>query len=211
VEILQSITDNIQNGNSANISRLIKTALKSGISATDVLNNGLIPGMSKIATLFKHNEIYIPEVLVAAGSMDTAIEILRPLLTKHNRDLSATVIIGTVKGDLHNIGKDLVAIMLAGAGFHVVDLGVDVSPEKFIEQARKHHADIVAMSALLTTTIRMMKIVIDDFRDVGLRSKIKFMIGGAPVTQHFAKLINADGYSEDAATAVDVARHLLNM
>ncbi len=211
MEILEEISKNICQGDSTSIKILIENALKDNLSPIEILNNGLIAGMSEISVLFKRNEIYVPEVLVAASAMHAGMEILRPLLVRSRIKLLATVIMGTVKGDLHDIGKNLVGIMLEGAGFKVVDIGVDVAPEMFVKKSRQHSADLIAISALLTTTMQMMKITVDALHAAGLKNKTKIMIGGAPVTQHFAKLINADGYAENAASAVDTAKQLLKI
>lgn len=208
---LQEISKNIQKGNSANIQSLIKKALKENIAPLEIINNGLLNGIGEVSVLFKNNEIYIPEVLVAASAMNIGTEILRPLLTNGENKSIATVIIGTVKGDLHDIGKNLVGVMLEGAGFNVVDIGVDALPEKFLISAKEHSAQLVAISALLTTTMQMMKITVATLQNSELKNQIKILIGGAPVTAHFARLINADGFAEDAATAVDVAKQILKL
>ncbi|MBD3288590.1 cobalamin-binding protein [candidate division KSB1 bacterium] len=205
------ISDCIRDGNSALIRKLIRQALDGQTPALEILNRGLIPGMAEISVLFKNNEIYIPEVLVAANAMDAGIELLRPVLAQNTGSYIATVVIGTVKGDLHNIGKDLVAIMLEGAGFRVIDLGVDVPPETFVRAAQKYSAQIVAVSALLTTTMRMMKYTLDELQAAKLSPHIHTLIGGAPVTARFAQLIGADGYAEDAVSAVDEAKRLMNI
>ena len=211
MEILTKICDSVKLGRSKEIADLINAALKMRISPDDVLNKGLIAAMKDVGRLFKRNEVYIPEVLVASNAMDVGLEILKPLLLSNKVNYHiGTIIIGTVKGDIHNIGKHLVAIMFESAGFKVVDIGVNVDPEIFIAKAREYNADIVAMSALLTTTMRMMKIVIDEFQESGYRENVKILIGGAPVTNHFAQLINADGYAANAGLAVDVAKDLLN-
>lgn len=199
----------VREGNSARIKSLIRRGLEKNIPAIDLLNKGLIPGMKEISILFKNNEIYIPEVLVAAGAMDAAIDILRPHLNQYNGNYLATVIIGTVRGDLHNIGKDLVAIMLEGAGFRVIDLGVDVPPDQFVKEAQRCSANIIAISALLTTTMQMMKYTLEELRKAGVIPGARTLIGGAPVTARFAQLIGADGYAENAAAAVDEAKRLI--
>lgn len=167
--------------------------------------------MKEISMLFKENEIYVPEVLVAASAMHAGLDVLRPLLTKSEKKLFKRVVIGTVKGDLHNIGKNLVIIMLEGAGFEVIDLGVDIAPEKFVEKAIEYSPHILALSALLTTTMPMMKITLEALRVAGIRKKVKVLIGGAPITARFAQLIKADGYADDAVSAVQVARDLLKL
>ncbi len=211
LHVFSKIASCVRKGNSAQIKSLIQRALENHIPAIDLLNNGLIPGMQEISVLFKNNEIYIPEVLVAAGAMDAGIDILRPFLNQHNGSYLATVIIGTVKGDLHNIGKDLVAIMLEGAGFRVIDLGVDVPPDHFAKQAQRCSASIIALSALLTTTMQMMKYTLKELHEARLIPGVRTMIGGAPVTARFAQLIGADGYAENAAAAVDEAKRLIEI
>ena len=174
------------------------------MAAKDILDKGLIAGMDVIGGRFKRNEVYIPEVLIAARAMKTAMEVLEPELVKAGVKPIGKFMIGTVQGDLHDIGKNLVAMMMKGAGFEVVDLGVDISPEKFVEQAKATGIKLIGMSALLTTTMPAMEKTIKAFKDAGIDAKI--MIGGAPVTQGYADKIGADGYAADAATAVDVAK-----
>lgn len=210
MNILNLIGDCIIKGDNIKIIKYIEQALKTNNSAINILNNGLIPGMNEISRKFKRNEIYVPEVLIAASVMHTGMDILRPLLAKSTYRSSTTVIIGTVKSDLHDIGKKMVSIMFEGAGFRVIDLGVDVSPEHFIEKANEHSADVIAISALLTTTMQMMKLTVEKIQSTDLKNKVKIIVGGAPVTLHFAKLIHADGYAEDAARAVDVVKQLLD-
>jgi 5-methyltetrahydrofolate--homocysteine methyltransferase len=188
---------------------LTQEALGEGCEAKGVLDNGLVPGMSVVGEKFKTNEFYIPEVLLAARAMKSAMEILRPLLASSHVEPRGRIIAGTVRGDLHDIGKNLVAMMMEGAGFQVIDLGVDCAPEKFIEAAQQSNADIVCLSALLTTTMPAMKDTIEAFKGAGLRDKVRIMIGGAPITQQFADAIGADGYAADAASAVDKVKELL--
>ena len=192
----------VEKGNAPAAKELTDALLAEGMSAQDVLNKGLLPGMDVVGIKFKNNEIYIPEVLIAARAMSTAMEVLRPILTETGVEPVGKIILGTVKGDLHDIGKNLVKMMSQGAGIEVIDLGTDCSPDKFLN-AYKEHQDvkIIGMSALLTTTMTNMKSVIDKFASEGLRDKIKIMIGGAPVTEQYAKEIGADGYSPDAASA----------
>jgi len=187
--------------------QITTTALNEGTAAESVLNDGLIAGMDIVGDRFKKNEIYIPEVLIAARAMKSAMEILEPELVKAGVKPIGRFLIGTVQGDLHDIGKNLVAMMLKGAGFEVIDLGVDVSPERFIEQARVADAQLIGMSALLTTTMPGMEKAIKALKDAGISAKV--MIGGAPVTQGYADKIGANGYAADAATAVDVAKSLV--
>ncbi|MCS6860874.1 MAG: corrinoid protein [Abditibacteriales bacterium] len=188
---------------------LTQAALREGCTAKEVLDNGLVPGMSVVGEKFKANEFYIPEVLLAARAMKSAMEILRPLLAASNVEPRGRAIAGTVRGDLHDIGKNLVVMMLEGAGFQVTDLGVDCSPDKFVEAAQQHRAKLVCLSALLTTTMPAMKDTIEAFKNAGLRDAVKIMVGGAPLTQQYADSIGADGYAPDAASAVDKAKELL--
>jgi 5-methyltetrahydrofolate--homocysteine methyltransferase len=189
--------------------KLTQEALDAGESAEKVLKEGLLPAMDRIGVKFKNGEIYIPEVLIAARAMHAGMAILKPILTQNATAMAGKVIVGTVKGDLHDIGKNLVVMMLEGGGFEVVDLGIDVPAEKFIEAIRTHQPQVVGMSALLTTTMREMKNTIQAFEGAGLRKGIKVVIGGAPVTEKFAKEIGADGYAPDAASAVDTVKSLM--
>lgn len=191
--------------------KIIKDALDNNIPALSILNEGLVPAMSIIGDKFSESEIYIPDVLIAAKAMQFGMDILRPLLTDVNATYRGTVVIGTVKGDLHDIGKNLVKYMLQGGGFNVIDLGNDVSPEKFIDAVRKHDPQIIAMSALLTTTMGSMKDVVEATEEAGIRDRVKIMIGGAPVTQEFADKIKADGYAKDAGSAIHKAKELLGI
>ena len=186
---------------------ITKQALNEGTPAKTVLDNGLIAGMDIVGTRFKNNEIYIPEVLIAARAMKSAMEILEPELVKAGVEPIGRFLIGTVQGDLHDIGKNLVAMMLKGAGFKVTDLGVDVPPQKFIEQAKAFGVQLVGMSTLLTTTMPAMEKTLKAIRDADISAKV--MIGGAPVTQGYADKIGADGYAADAASAVDTAKKLI--
>ncbi len=198
----------ILGGKKADAETLTRQALEQGAAPEDVLNNGLVAGMNVVGRKFKANEFYVPEVLIAARAMQAAMELLRPALAETGAQPVAKIVIGTVKGDLHDIGKNLVAMMLEGAGFEIVDLGVDVKPEKFVEVIQSDTASVLALSALLTTTMPAMKETIAAVDSAGLRDKVKIMIGGAPVTQNFADEIGADGYSPDAASAVDLAKTL---
>ena len=182
-------------------------ALEEGMAPEDVLRNGLIAGMDVVGRAFKKNEVYVPEVLIAARAMKMAMEILEPKLVEAGVEPIGTIIVGTVKGDLHDIGKNLVCMMLKGAGFNVIDLGTDVSPEKFVEAVKENGANTVGLSALLTTTMPMMDKTVAAFREADVEAKV--MVGGAPVTQEYADKIGAQGYAADAATAVDVAKELI--
>ena len=187
--------------------KITKSALDEGIPAKTVLDKGLIAGMAVVGARFKKNEIYIPEVLIAARAMKSAMEILEPELVKAGVEPIGRFLIGTVQGDLHDLGKNLVAMMLKGAGFQVNDLGVDVPPEKFIEQAKITNIGLIGMSALLTTTMPGMEKTLKALKNAGISAKI--MIGGAPITQGYADKIGADGYAADAASAVDIAKKLI--
>ena len=197
----------LERGDRDTVVRLVQGAIKEGVGPEQILNEGLIIGMESIGRKFKANEVYVPEVLIAARAMASGMQILEPLLAASGIKPRGKVVVGTVKQDLHDIGKNLVAMMLKGGGYQVTDVGVDVDPAKFIEAAKKVNADIVAISALLTTTMPNMKAVVDVMKQAGL--KVKVMIGGAPVTQGFADEIGADGYAPDAASAVDLAKSLL--
>ena len=203
---LKAIAENLIKGKAPEVKRLVEQALKDGVAPGKILDEGLIAGMSVVGDKFKKNEFYVPEVLIAARAMNQAMEVLAPQLKKAGVKPIGKVAIGTVKGDLHDIGKNLVSMMLKGAGFEVVDLGIDVTPEKFI-QAAKDGCKVIALSALLTTTMPQMSNVIKALKDAGV--KVAVMIGGAPVTQSYADEIGAAGYAPDAASAVDVAKKLM--
>ena len=208
---LKEIADNLIKGKAPEVKELVQRAIDAGEDVEKVLNEGLVAGMSVVGAKFKANEFYIPEVLIAARAMKAGMGILRPILAEKNIKGIGTVVLGTVRGDLHDIGKNLVAMMLEGAGFEIIDLGVDVSPEKFIETAKEKKADLVGLSALLTTTMPSMKDVVKAVGDSGLKDKVKVMIGGAPLTQSYADEIGADGYAPDAASAVDEIKQLLGV
>jgi 5-methyltetrahydrofolate--homocysteine methyltransferase len=204
---LKALADAVINGDQNTALEITKEALGEGTAPKDVLDNGLIAGMDIVGARFKKNEVYIPEVLIAARAMKMAMEVLEPELVKAGVEPVGKLLIGTVQGDLHDIGKNLVAMMLKGAGFEVIDLGVDVGPEKFIEQIKAANAQLIGMSALLTTTMPGMEKTIKALKDAGI--PVKVMIGGAPVTQDYADRIGADGYAPDAASAVDLAKSLV--
>jgi 5-methyltetrahydrofolate--homocysteine methyltransferase len=189
--------------------KLVQEGLNAGESAETILKSGLITAMERIGVRFRNGEVFIPEVLIAARAMHAGMAILKPILAKSTGVMAGKVAIGTVKGDLHDIGKNLVIMMLEGGGFEVIDLGIDVSSDKFIEAIHTHQLQAIGMSALLTTTIMEMKNVIQAIEKAGLRKKVKVIVGGAPVNDKFAKEIGADGYAPDAASAVDVAKSLL--
>jgi 5-methyltetrahydrofolate--homocysteine methyltransferase len=204
---LKTLADAIIKGDQNSAVKITKSALAEGTAPKRILDEGLIAGMDIVGDRFKKNDIYIPEVLISARAMKMAMEVLEPELTKAGVKPVAKFLIGTVQGDLHDIGKNLVAMMLKGAGFDVIDLGVDVSPEKFVEQAKVKHAQLVGMSTLLTTTMPGMEKAIKALKSAGIG--VKIMVGGAPVTKNYADKIGAHGYAADAASAVDVAKTLV--
>ena len=203
---MNEISELLQKGKAKEVRELVEKALAEGENPETILNEGLLSGMAIIGEKFKKNEIYVPEVLIAARAMNQATEVLEPALVDAGVKPKATVVIGTVKGDLHDIGKNLVGMMLKGGGFKVVDLGIDVSPEDFVAKARESGAQLMGLSALLTTTMPAMKDIVAKARDEGLDAKV--MIGGAPVTQAYADEIGAHGYAPDAVRAVRVAQEL---
>ena len=191
--------------------KLTKEALEEGIPPGEILNKGLVAGMDVVGDKFKKNEFYVPEVLIAARAMKRAMTILKPKLAESGVEPVSRIAVGTVKGDLHDIGKNLVAMMMEGAGFEVIDLGIDVAPEKYVDTVKNEKVGILAMSALLTTTMPSMKTTIEALEAAGVRDQVKTMIGGAPITQNYADEIGADGYAPDAASAVDKAKELLGL
>jgi 5-methyltetrahydrofolate--homocysteine methyltransferase len=193
----QELADSILTGNNVRSKEITQDLVGKGIDPAEILNGGLIAGMEVVGRKFKANEMYIPEVLIAARAMHAAMDILKPLLSEAGASSKGTAVIGTVQGDLHDIGKNLVSMMLEGAGFNVVDLGVDISPEKFVEAVNSSKADILGLSALLTTTMPAMKEIIDEVRKDGSAKSVKIIVGGAPVTQEYADSIGADGYAAD--------------
>jgi len=204
------IINAIQTGNAKKSESLTVEYLNNKVSAKDILNNGLIKAMEIVGEKFKNNEFYVPEVLVAARAMKKSINILRPILAQTGVESAGKILIGTVEGDLHDIGKNLVHMMFEGAGFEIIDLGTDVPPEKFVKVAKEEKPDILGMSALLTTTMTSMQKTIDLLEREGLRNEIFIMIGGAPVTESYVKEIGADGYATDASSAVEIAKKHLN-
>lgn len=207
---LSALAESLINGKAPEVKDLTQKALDEGVAPGEILSDGLIKGMSVVGERFKNNEFYVPEVLIAARAMHAGMDILSPALAASGVEPIGTVLLGTVKGDLHDIGKNLVAMMLEGAGFEVIDLGIDVPPEKFVEAA-KEGGDVIAMSALLTTTMTAMKTTLEALEEAGVKDKIKVMIGGAPVTQNYADEIGADGYARDAASAADKAKELMGI
>ncbi|MGD2253415.1 MAG: corrinoid protein [Anaerolineales bacterium] len=207
--ILQEIAQKLYDGDDNAVAELAQAALDQGLAPAEVLNGGLLTGMDRVGVDFRDDRLFMPEVLIAARAMHAGLDVLRPFLAAGDIALAGKVVIGSVKGDLHDIGKNLVAMMLEGGGFEIVDLGVDVPPESFVEAIKKEQPGLVGMSALLTTTMPSMKRTIDALADAGLRQDVKVIIGGAPVTQTFADEIGADGYAPDAGSAVELARKLL--
>lgn len=201
--------DAILTGNAKKAEEVTKAALEAKVDAGELLAKYMIPAMDEVGKRFEANEFFVPELLIAARAMKTSLQLLSPAMAAEGLEAPGRVVIGTVKGDLHDIGKNLVASMLEGGGFEVVDLGVDVAPEKFVEAAQQKDGTIVALSALLTTTMTMMKTVIEALEAAGIRQSTKVMIGGAPITQQYADEIGADGFSDNASAAVAMARQLV--
>ncbi|MFL7814137.1 MAG: corrinoid protein [Anaerolineales bacterium] len=205
-EILSAISTMVIEGNFGDILESTKQALDEGLDAEEILNKGLMPGMDHVGVEFKAGNMFVPEVLRSAKAMQESMELLRPLLAESGAETAGKVVLGTVKGDLHDIGKNLVGMMCEGAGFEIVDLGKDVEPEAFVAAVKEHKPTILGMSALLTTTMRAMERTIKALEEAGVRDTVKIMIGGAPVTQDFADQIGADGYAANAASASEIAR-----
>ena len=203
------MTEALIAGDAEGLVSQVKAALASGAAPKEVLNQGLIRGMDIVGEKMEAEDMFIPEVLMAAQAMGKALEVLRPLLAAEDVAAAGKIVIGTVKGDLHDIGKNLVAMLLESAGFEVANLGVDISPEVFVEEAKKRGATMICMSALLTTTMPEMKKVIETLTEKGLRDRVKVVVGGAPVDEKFAREIGADGYGKDAAAAVELCRRLV--
>ncbi|MDZ7292571.1 MAG: corrinoid protein [candidate division KSB1 bacterium] len=206
---LQEIAQHLQQGNASTVKSLTQRLLDNGVSPQTILNEGLIAGMAVVGEQMRCGEMYLPEVLQSASVMNAAMDILKPHLLRGGVQPVGRVVLGTVKGDMHDIGKNLVGIMLQGAGFEIIDLGINTPPEKFVEAIQIHHPQIVGMSAMLTTTMLVMKTTIDVINTAGARSQVKIIVGGAPVTQRFADEIGADGFAKDAVTAVDKVKELL--
>lgn len=206
---MEEISGFLQKGRARNVKQLVEQALEEGIGPAEILNHGLLAGMGVIGEKFKNNEVFVPEVLIAARALNAGLEVLRPKLMESGVEAKGTAVIGTVKGDLHDIGKNIVRIMLEGHGIQVVDLGVDVAAEQFVEAALEHHAQLICCSALLTTTMGEMHRVVELVKERGLQDRIKVMVGGAPVTQSFCDAIGADAYAPDAASGADAAVKLL--
>jgi len=208
---LESIYEAVLNGDAQAASSETEAALAANTPAEDILNKACIPAMGEVGRLFEEGEKFVPEMLISARAMSAAMELLRPRLVEAGVETIGTVIMGTVAGDLHDIGKNLVKMMLEGAGFEVIDMGVDISAEKFVEAARDNNAQLIGLSALLTTTMPGMKDTIDTLAEAGLQGQVKVMIGGAPITQDFADEVGADGFAPDASSAVRKAKELLGV
>jgi len=208
-EILQGLFDNTLIGNAPAVKDLTNEGLGMGMDPETLLYDALIPSLEEVGARFERGDFFVPEMLIAARAMQGALDILRPLLAETGAKPIGTFVMGTVKGDVHDIGKNLVNIMLEGAGFTVYDLGVNVAPEKFVEQVQEHEPDIVGFSAFLTTTMPMFKANINALQKAGLRDRVIVMVGGAPVTQEYADAVGADGYAADASTAVRLAKALI--
>ena len=208
---LEVITSGVTNGDAELVSRSVSQAMENGIAAEDILHRALIPGIRALGNLFKGGEAYLPEVLIATRAMRVGIKELRPYLSEKDTSMKGVVVIGTVEGDLHDIGKNLVKLMLDSNGFRIHDLGVDVSPDTFVRETRKTGADIVAVSALLTTTMLRIPDVVQALEKSGLRDRVRLMIGGAPITRAFSDSIGIEGYADDCASAVDEAERLMEL
>ena len=195
-------------GNAEQAVKLVERALKQELPAKEILDNGLVPGMDEVGVRFRRGDMFVPEVIMSADTMSAGLEILRPALVASGVQLIGKMVMGTVKADLHDIGKNLVDMMCEGAGFEIIDLGFNVPPEKFVAAIKEHQPNIVGMSAMLTTTMRAMGYTIKSIEEAGLRDQVKIIVGGAPVDQEFADRIGADGYGSNAATAVDLAKRL---
>jgi len=204
----QILLEAVLTGDRERVVELVKGAVDAGQSANEIMNNGLIGGMNIVGEKMAKEEMFIPEVLMSAKAMSAGVVILKPLLTAEEQDASGKVVLGTVQGDMHDIGKNLVSMLMEGAGFTVIDLGSDVSPQKFVEAVRENSATFVGLSAILTTTMPKMKETIVALKEAGIRDQIKIMVGGAPVTAEFAQQIGADGYAPDAGSAVRTAKAL---
>jgi 5-methyltetrahydrofolate--homocysteine methyltransferase len=209
MDILNNIQKSLMAGDDKKITEEVRQAIEEGIPTTEILDQGLIAGMNVVGVRFRDHDMFLPEVLLSARAMSAGVAILKPLLIAEDVPTRGTVVLGSVQGDLHNIGKNLVGIMLEGAGFEVVDLGIDVPPEKFIEAAIAEGASVVGLSSLLTTTMDIMKGVVDLVGERGLSGKVRVLVGGAPVSEEFARSIGADAYGYDAANAVEKVSALL--
>jgi 5-methyltetrahydrofolate--homocysteine methyltransferase len=205
----EELYDAILNGDAKKAHVVTAAALAAGATPMDLITGSMVPAMDEVGRLFETEEYFVPELLLAGRAMKSAMELLRPLMATSGEKLSTRVVIGTVKGDMHDIGKNLVASMLEGSGFEVIDLGADVAPDKFVAAVKEHQPQVVCLSALLTVTMPAMKTTIDVLESAGLRKRIKVLIGGAPVTGQYAKEIGADGYSDSASGAVNLVRQIV--
>ena len=210
-DIYERLSTAVLEGNEERVPKLVQKGLDEGLVPKDILDNGLIVGMNEVGARFKRGDMFVPEVLMSARSMQAGLTVLRPELVSSGAQLIGTIVMGTVKGDLHDIGKNLVGMMCEGAGFEVIDLGFNVEPEKFIQAIKEHQPNIVGMSALLTTTMRAMGHTIKAIEEAGLRDQVKIMVGGAPVDAEFAERIGADGYGSNAPAGSDLAKRLAGM
>jgi len=208
--LLQPIYDSILEGDAKNVPPRVQAALDADLDPATILNEGMIAAMAEVGRFFEEGEYFVPEMLISARAMQAGLAVLKPRLAAANVQSAGKVVAGTVRGDLHDIGKNLVCMMLEGAAFEIVDLGVDVSPEKFIAAVKETGAELVALSALLTTTMPNMLTTIEAFKAAGMRDKVKIMVGGAPITETYAREIGADGYSSDASKAVALAKSLVS-
>jgi len=209
VEILTEVATNVERGDSASVKESVRKAISQNLAAEKILKEGLIKGMESVGRKFKRNEIFIPEVLIATRAMKAGMDIIRPLLTESDLKTKGKIVIGTVKGDLHDIGKNIVSMMLEREGYEIIDLGIDVPKERYIEIIKKENPEIVGMSALLTTTMSYMREVMEAIAEEDLKQRTKIIIGGAPVTQSYADDIKADGYAADASSAMILVKNLL--
>lgn len=208
-EIFEKLSTAVLEGDAEKTHKLVERGLKKGLSPKEILDNGLIVGMDEVGARFKRADMFVPEVLMSADSMAAAMEILRPLLAESGAEMLGKILMGTVKGDLHDIGKNLVSMLCEGAGFEIIDIGFNVEPEKFIEGIKEHQPQVVGMSAMLTTTMRAMGQTIKSIEEAGLRDQVKIMVGGAPVDKDFADTIGADGYGSNAPSGADLAKQLV--
>jgi 5-methyltetrahydrofolate--homocysteine methyltransferase len=211
-DILDEIIEGVINGENDRVQELVLEAIAGGaIHPADLLNQGMIPAMAEVGRLFEEGEFFVPDMLVSARAMQAGLKVLKPHLGQSDVNSNGKIVIGTVRGDIHDIGKNLVAMMLEGAGFEIHDLGTDVAPEKFVAAVTEINPDLVALSALLTTTMMNMKITVEALRAAGLRDRVKVMVGGAPISENFAQLIGADGFAPDASRAVALAKNMLQV
>lgn len=209
MELLKEIALHVENGRMKEVASMVERGLGEGLGAGDILNGGLVAGMDSIGVRFRNNEVFVPEVLMAARAMKAGLEIIRPVLLRDRVPAKGTVVMGTVRGDLHDIGKNIVCYMLQGAGYDVIDIGIDMPKETFIEAARSHGAGVIGLSSLLTTTMEYMREVMEAVRASDISGTVRVMVGGAPVTRSFADEIGAHGYAPDASRAVEVVRGLI--